>query len=85
MTNTAKIAAVTGGAGGIGEACVRILTEKGWRVVVLDRDSLEVREVISLGRRLVVDGELAVREHRLASLHAYLDRATDDARATEIH
>lgn len=38
MTNTAKIAAVTGGAGGIGEACVRILTEKGWRVVVLDRD-----------------------------------------------
>jgi beta-aspartyl-dipeptidase (metallo-type) len=31
-------------------------------VVVLDRDSLEVREVISKGRRLVIDGELAVRE-----------------------
>lgn len=34
-------------------------------VVVLDRDSLEVREVISLGRRLVVDGQLAVREQFL--------------------
>jgi beta-aspartyl-dipeptidase (metallo-type) len=34
-------------------------------VVVLDRDGLEVREVISKGRRLVVDGRLAVREQFL--------------------
>ena len=34
-------------------------------VVVLDRDSLEVREVVSLGRRLVIDGQLAVREQFL--------------------
>ena len=34
-------------------------------VVVLDRDSLDVREVISLGRRLVIDGQLAVREQFL--------------------
>jgi beta-aspartyl-dipeptidase (metallo-type) len=34
-------------------------------VVVLDRDSLEVREVISLGRRLVIDGQMAVREQFL--------------------
>ncbi|MBX9457666.1 MAG: SDR family oxidoreductase [Rhizobium sp.] len=33
-----RIAAVTGGAGGIGEACVARLTASGWRVVVLDRD-----------------------------------------------
>ncbi|GAA2171949.1 GntR family transcriptional regulator [Agrococcus versicolor] len=31
------------------------------------------------------DVELAVRDHRLASLHAYLDRAGDDAHATESH
>ena len=34
-------------------------------VVVLDRDGLEVREVISKGRRLVVEGQLAVRERFL--------------------
>lgn len=31
------------------------------------------------------DVELAVREHRLASLHAYLDRASDDVGASELH
>ena len=34
-------------------------------VVVLDRDGLEVREVISKGRRMVIDGHLAVREQFL--------------------
>jgi beta-aspartyl-dipeptidase (metallo-type) len=34
-------------------------------LVVLDRDALEVREVISLGRRMVIDGQLAVREQFL--------------------
>jgi beta-aspartyl-dipeptidase (metallo-type) len=34
-------------------------------LVVLDRDGLEVREVVSLGRRLVIDGQLAVREQFL--------------------
>jgi beta-aspartyl-dipeptidase (metallo-type) len=34
-------------------------------LVVLDRDSLDVREVISLGRRLVVDGQMAIREQFL--------------------
>lgn len=33
-----KIAVVTGGAGGIGEASVKRLTEAGWKVVVLDLD-----------------------------------------------
>lgn len=39
MSDNRKIAAVTGGAGGIGEACVRKLTESGWTVAVLDRDA----------------------------------------------
>ncbi len=33
-----KVAAVTGGAGGIGEATVAALRRQGWRVAVLDRD-----------------------------------------------
>lgn len=33
-----KLALVTGGAGGIGAACCRVLARDGWRVVVADRD-----------------------------------------------
>jgi len=40
-----KIAVVTGGAGGIGEACVARLTKSGWRVVVLDRDEEQAHAV----------------------------------------
>lgn len=34
-----KIAAITGGAGGIGQATAASLIEKGWAVVLLDRDA----------------------------------------------
>jgi NAD(P)-dependent dehydrogenase (short-subunit alcohol dehydrogenase family) len=44
-TGTRKIAAVTGGAGGIGEALVRRLSESGWHVAVLDRDERRACEV----------------------------------------
>lgn len=40
-----RVAAVTGGAGGIGEACVARLRRDGWRVVVLDRAMDLAREV----------------------------------------
>lgn len=39
------VAAVTGGAGGIGDACVARLRRDGWRVVVLDRNMDLAREV----------------------------------------
>ena len=39
------VAAVTGGAGGIGEACVARLRAQGWQVVVLDRNMDLAREV----------------------------------------
>ena len=37
VDNAARIAVVTGGAGGIGEATVRRLYAEGWRVVIADR------------------------------------------------
>ncbi len=40
-----RVAAVTGGAGGIGEACVARLRREGWQVVVLDQDIEGARRV----------------------------------------
>ncbi|RST84421.1 SDR family oxidoreductase [Aquibium carbonis] len=40
-----RVAAITGGAGGIGEACVARLRRDGWQVVVLDRDMDLARQV----------------------------------------
>lgn len=40
-----RVAAITGGAGGIGEACVARMRRDGWRVVVLDRNMDLAREV----------------------------------------
>ena len=37
MSNSARIAVVTGGSTGIGEATARALAEKGWRCVLVAR------------------------------------------------
>lgn len=44
-SSQAPVAAVTGGAGGIGEACVARLRAQGWQVAVLDRNMDLAREV----------------------------------------
>nr|WP_295467518.1 SDR family oxidoreductase [Mesorhizobium sp.] len=44
-SSQAPVAVVTGGAGGIGEACVARLRADGWQVVVLDRNMDFAREV----------------------------------------
>ncbi len=44
-SSRAPVAVVTGGAGGIGEACVARLRAQGWQVVVLDRNMGLAREV----------------------------------------
>ena len=44
-TTQAPVAAVTGGAGGIGEATVKRLRDQGWQVAVLDLNADLAREV----------------------------------------
>lgn len=44
-TSRTPVAAITGGAGGIGEATVKRLRADGWQVVVLDRDMDTARAV----------------------------------------
>ena len=53
-----RIAAVTGGAGGIGEAVCRKLAEEGWEVIVCCRSSLEKAKALAReigGRALCFD------------------------------
>ncbi len=45
MSTLAKVAVVTGGAGGIGAACAVALARDGWRVVVCDIDGRRAEEV----------------------------------------
>lgn len=76
------------------------LVDDGWRRLARLRQSTfgfvpgRARESVAEHERILHllergaparDVELAVREHRLASLHAYLDRAGDDAGASETH
>ena len=38
--NSSKTMLITGAAGGIGKACVRVFSETGWRVIAVDRAGL---------------------------------------------
>ena len=75
MSNSARIAVVTGGSTGIGEATARALAEKGWRCVLVARRRELLEEIAAeiggiaepcdlLDREAVVAlGERLVREH----------------------
>jgi NAD(P)-dependent dehydrogenase (short-subunit alcohol dehydrogenase family) len=67
-SSPARIAVLTGGAGGIGEACVARLRRDGWTVVVLDRNMDLARDVAAR------HGALA-RELDLADIGAIEDAA----------
>ncbi|MBM3394585.1 MAG: SDR family oxidoreductase [Betaproteobacteria bacterium] len=63
---TARIAVVTGGASGIGQACCQVLASKGWRVVVADIDEAGAKrvaaEVGGVSSRLDVGDEAGTRQ-----------------------
>ena len=42
-----KVALITGGAGGIGQAAARIVTDEGARVVLVDREEAALQSVVS--------------------------------------
>jgi len=58
----APVAAVTGGAGGIGEACVARLRAQGWQVVVLDRNVEQAHAVAA--RHGAVAAEIDIGDAR---------------------
>lgn len=57
--NASPVAVVTGGAGGIGAACVKRLRSDGWQVVVLDRDIAEARRVAEIHGGIAHEIDLA--------------------------
>jgi NAD(P)-dependent dehydrogenase (short-subunit alcohol dehydrogenase family) len=63
-----RVVAITGGAGGIGEACVARLSRSGWKVVVLDRN-------MDLAREVAARYGAAVREIDLADAGSIGDAA----------
>ncbi|HYI54544.1 MAG TPA: SDR family oxidoreductase [Microlunatus sp.] len=73
MDERGEVAVVTGSASGIGEGIARLLVERGWWVVGLDRDVAGLdRLAADLGRRFVpVPGDVTRR--------ADLERARDEA------
>ncbi|WP_029136561.1 SDR family NAD(P)-dependent oxidoreductase [Nakamurella lactea] len=60
MTDDARVAVVTGAAGGIGGAVCRLLADNSWAVVGIDRDSCELPAVEGM-RVDITDGD-AVRD-----------------------
>jgi NAD(P)-dependent dehydrogenase (short-subunit alcohol dehydrogenase family) len=73
-----QIAAVTGGARGIGRACVLRLAEEGCRVAVIDRDATAGERLVDEVRAL---GRTAWMFRADVSDHAALERVLDEVRA----
>ena len=47
MPDAARVAVVIGGGNGIGEATCRLMRERGWQVVVVDKDKRAAERVAS--------------------------------------
>jgi len=69
MPDAARVAVVIGGGNGIGEATCRLMHERGWQVVVADKDSRAAERVASdTGRHAVaLDIAVAADVERVAS------------------
>ncbi|MDK1472629.1 2,3-dihydro-2,3-dihydroxybenzoate dehydrogenase [Streptomyces sp. 549] len=69
-----RIALVTGAAGGIGEAIVRTLAERGARVAAVDRDPARLAEAVA---------RLTTRELRVTAIPADITSSADVNRAVD--
>jgi len=72
--------AVTGGAGGIGEACVGMLSRAGWTVVVLDRDLDRARRVAQAHGAVARELDVSDR-HGVEDAAAFVEREVGPCRA----
>ena len=75
----ARVAAVTGGAGGIGEACVARLRADGWQVAVLDRNMDLARKVAEMhdAKAFEIDiGDAASIEAAAAAVERQMGRVS---------
>jgi NAD(P)-dependent dehydrogenase (short-subunit alcohol dehydrogenase family) len=71
-----KVAVVTGGAMGIGEAVARLLAERGAQVAIIDR---EVEAAMSVADAIIAAGGEAVALHADVTVGAEVARAIDSA------
>lgn len=78
-----KVAIVTGGAGGLGSAAARRLSEEGCRVVVVDRDGEGARKVAAElpGESAWVQADVALEE----DVDEYLGAATQTFGKIDLH
>ncbi|HEY2863234.1 MAG TPA: SDR family oxidoreductase [Casimicrobiaceae bacterium] len=69
MPDKAKVAVVIGGGNGIGEATCRLMHERGWNVVVADKDRPAAQRVAAAvgGRAIVLDIAIADDVDRAAA------------------
>lgn len=69
MPDAARVAVVIGGGNGIGEATCRLMHERGWQVVVADKDRRAAERVASAagGHALTLDIAVAADVERAAS------------------
>ena len=76
-TGEQRVAVVTGGASGIGAACVRRFVDEGWRVVVsyfADAEKAAADALVASGRGIVVQGDVT-KDDDCRRLAAEADRS----------
>lgn len=76
MSRSSRVALVTGGAGGIGAACARVLSERGWRVAVVDRSAAAAQALADslAGPAIAVTADVTDPEATDAMVATVLDR-----------
>src|SRR5512140_1163904 len=75
-----KLAVVTGGASGIGESCAQLLVEKGYRVLIADRDADRASAAASAMRAKAY----AVDVSDASAIERFAERVTEESGPVEV-